>query len=50
VTAEQTLLQEIEESKRWTGTQKEESTYNRDLKIRIELINWFLENMENPNI
>jgi hypothetical protein len=50
VTAEQTLLQEIEESKRWIGTQKEESTYNRDLKIRIELINWVLENMENPNI
>lgn len=50
MTAEQTLLQEIEESKRWIGTQKEESTYNRDLKIRIELINWVLENMENPNI
>ena len=50
MTAEQTLLQEIEESKRWIGTQKEESTYKRDLKIRIELINWVLENMENPNI
>ena len=50
MTAEQTLLQEIEESKRWIGTQKEESTYNRDLKIRIELITWVLENMENPNI
>ena len=50
MTAEQTLLQEIEESKRWIGTQKEESTYKRDLKKRIELINWVLENMENPNI
>ena len=27
-----------------------DDTYNRDLKKRIELINWVLENMNNPNI
>ena len=46
---EQILLQEIEESERWLGTQREESTYKRDLKKRIELINWVLENMKNPD-
>jgi len=49
VTTEQTLLQEIEESKRWLGTQREESAYKRDLRKRIELINWVLENMKNPD-
>ena len=47
---EQILLQEIEESKRWLGTQKEESTYRRDLRKRIELLNWVLENMKNPDV
>lgn len=50
MTAEQILLQEIEESKRWFGTQKEESTYKRDLRKRIELLNWVLENMKDPEI
>jgi len=50
MTAEQILLQEIEESKRWLGTQKEESTYRRDLRKRIELLNWVLENMKNPDV
>jgi hypothetical protein len=39
MTTEQTLIQEIEESKRWLDTVKYESTYKRDLKKRIELIN-----------
>ncbi len=50
MTIEQTLLQEIEESKRWLNLEKDESTYKRDLAKRIELINWVLENMRNPNI
>jgi len=28
----------------------EESTYKRDFQKRIELINWVLENMKDPNI
>ena len=48
ITIEQTLLQEIEESKRWLNLEKEESTYKRDLAKRIELINWVLENIKNP--
>jgi nicotinic acid mononucleotide adenylyltransferase len=50
MTIEQTLLQEIEESKRWFNLEKDESTYKRDLAKRIELINWVLENMKNPEI
>jgi hypothetical protein len=50
MTAEQTLLQEIEESKRWRVTQREESTYRRDLRKGIELINRVLENMKNLDI
>jgi hypothetical protein len=49
-TIKQTLIQEIEESKRWLNLEKDESTYKRDLAKRIELINWVLENMKNPNI
>ena len=48
--AQQTLQKEIEESKTWLSREKEESTYKRDLKKRIELINWVLENMKNPEI
>ena len=47
---QKTLLQEIEESKRWFDTQKDESTYKRDLAKRIDLLNWVLENMKNPDI
>jgi hypothetical protein len=47
---EQTLLQDIEESRRWLNLEKDESTYKRDLAKRIELLNWVLENMENPEI
>jgi len=45
---EQTLQQEIEESKRWLDTAK--GVYKRDLVKRIELINWVLETMKNPEI
>ena len=47
---EQTLLQDIEESKRWLNLEKDESTHKRDLIKRIELINRVLENMKNPDI
>jgi len=47
---QQTLQKEIEESKKWLGVQTEESTYKWDLVKRIELINWVLEEMENPDI
>jgi hypothetical protein len=47
---EQTLLQKIEESKTWLNLEKDESTHKRDLIKRIELINWVLENMKNPDI
>jgi hypothetical protein len=47
---QQTLQIEIEESKRWLDVEKDESTYKRDLQKRIELINWVLENMKDPNI
>jgi nicotinic acid mononucleotide adenylyltransferase len=50
MTIEQALLQEIEESKRWLNLEKDESTYKRDDAKRIELINWVLENMKNPEI
>ena|SRR5438093_11065418 len=50
MTIEQALLQEIEESKRWLNLEKDESTYKRDLKKRIELINRVLENIKNPDI
>lgn len=48
--AQQPLQKEIEESKTWLSREKEESTYKRDLKKRIELINWVLENMKNPDV
>src|SRR4249919_214553 len=50
MTIEQTLLEEIEDAKRWFNLEKDESTYKRDLAKRIELINWVLENMKNPDI
>ena len=50
MTIEQTLLQEIEDSQRWFNLQQDESTFKKDLAKRIELINWVLENMKNPDI
>jgi predicted nucleic acid-binding protein len=47
---EQILQKEIEESRTWLDRENEESTYKRDLQKRIELLNWTLENMKNPNI
>ena len=45
----QTLQKEIQDSKKWIERDQDQSTYKRDLKIRIELINRALENMHNPN-
>ena len=50
MTIEQTLKTEIDESKIWLDRETEESTYKRDLQKRIELINWILENIKNPNV
>ena len=47
---EQRLQNEIQQSKRWIDIEKEDSTYKRDLAKRNELINWVLENMNNPDI
>jgi hypothetical protein len=47
---EQTLQNEMEESKKWIEVEKDDTTYKRDLQKRIELINWVLENMKNPDI
>jgi len=46
---EQILQKEIETSETWLRREQEESTYKRDLQKRIELINWVLENMKNPD-
>ena len=45
---EQSLFDEIKESERWIN--KAEGVYKRDLHKRIELINWVLKNMKNPDI
>jgi len=34
---------------RWLDIEKDYLTFRRDLVIRIELINWVLENMKNPD-
>ena len=46
---EQLLQNEIKDSKRWIEVEKDESTYKRNLKKRVELINWTLDNMKNSN-
>lgn len=50
MTVEQILQKEIEDSKKWMERVENDSTYKRDLKKRIELINWVLENMKNSDI
>lgn len=51
MTVEQVLEQEIQISELWISRDNEEtSTYRRDLKKRIELINWALDNMKNPDV
>jgi hypothetical protein len=47
MTIQQTLQDEIQESRRWVD--KADGVYKRDLNRRIELINWVLENMKNPD-
>jgi uncharacterized protein YicC (UPF0701 family) len=47
---QQILRKEIEESRKWLDRVTEESTYKRDLHKRIELMNWVLENMKDPDI
>ena len=47
---EEILEQEIKYSRLWLSRTTEESTYKRDLKKRIELVNWVLKNMKNPNV
>lgn len=44
------LQQEIKDSELSLSREKDESTYKRDLKKRIELINWVLQNMKNPHV
>ena len=46
----QILEQEIKDSELWLSCTQEDSIYKRDLKKRIELINWVLQNMKNPNV
>ena len=50
MTVDQILQQEIKDSELWLSREKDESTYKRDLKKRIELINWVLENLKNPEV
>jgi hypothetical protein len=45
---QQTLQDEIQESKRWIDNA--EGVYRQDLIKRIEVINWVLEQMKNPDI
>lgn len=44
----QTLQKELEESELWLSREKEESTYRRDLRKRIELLNWVIGNIKHP--
>ena len=46
---QETLQEEIKDAQKWLNVQKEESTYRRDLRKRIELIDWVLEEMKNPD-
>ena len=45
---EQILRNEVKEAKRWVDTG--EGVYKRDLLKKIELINWALQRIKNPNI
>ncbi|CAN5531512.1 hypothetical protein BH18THE1_BH18THE1_14330 [soil metagenome] len=47
---QQILQNEIEESIRWIEVEKDESTYKRNLRRRVEIINWVLEQMKNLGI
>jgi len=47
---EQTLLNEIEESQRALNGLNDDIIYRRNQSIRIELINWVLDNMKNSEV
>lgn len=47
---EQILLQEIEESQRQLNGPNDDIIYRQDRAKRIELINWVLQEMKNPDI
>ena len=49
MTIEKTLQKEVEESKKRLCRQNDDN-YKRDLEKRIELIEWVLENINNPDI
>jgi hypothetical protein len=46
---EQTLVQVIEESQRQLNGPNDDTIYRRDQSKKIELINWVLDNMKNPD-
>ena len=46
---DQILQQKIDESNKWLDREQDESVYKRELKKRIELLNWVLENMKKPD-
>ena len=46
----QALQKEIKDSEIWLSREKDECTYKQILRKRIELINWVLQNMKNPNV
>jgi hypothetical protein len=50
MTLEQTLQNEIEQSKKSLAGPIDDTIYRRDLQKRIELIKWVLDNMNDPNI
>jgi hypothetical protein len=50
MTIEQTLLQEIHESKKALDGAIDDTIYRRDHSKRIELINWVLEHLKDPNV
>jgi len=44
----QALQRELEDTKKWLD--KAERVYKRDLRKRIEIINWVLQEMKKPDI
>ena len=50
MTVDQILQQEIKDTEVYLNREQEESVYKRDLKKRIELINWVLENMKKTDV
>jgi hypothetical protein len=46
---EQLLQNEIQYAKKWIETEKDESTYKRNLHKRVEIINWVLEQMKDAD-